>query len=106
MRAYIGSIFLFAGNFAPMDWAFCRGQLLNIAEYETLFNVIGTTYGGDGESTFALPDYRGRVVAGASTDKPLGSQSEYPAAETEGHAQHTLRLNYIICLNGIYPSQS
>ena len=58
---YIGEIKMFTGNFAPVGWAFCEGQLLPIHEYETLFNLIGTTYGGDGESTFALPDLRGRI---------------------------------------------
>jgi microcystin-dependent protein len=52
---------MFAGNFAPAGWAFCEGQLLPISENETLFQLIGTTYGGDGQSTFALPDLRGRV---------------------------------------------
>jgi microcystin-dependent protein len=52
---------MFAGNFAPAGWMFCEGQLLPISEYETLFNLIGTTYGGDGQSTFALPDLRGRI---------------------------------------------
>ena len=52
---------MFAGNFAPAGWMFCEGQLLPISEYETLFNLIGTTYGGDGQSTFALPDLRGRL---------------------------------------------
>jgi len=58
---YIGEIRMFAGNFAPNGWAFCSGQTLNIAEYDALFNLIGTTYGGDGITTFALPDLRGRV---------------------------------------------
>jgi microcystin-dependent protein len=58
---YVGEIRLFAGNFAPAGWNFCDGQLLSIAENDTLFFLIGTTYGGDGESTFALPDLRGRV---------------------------------------------
>jgi microcystin-dependent protein len=58
---YIGEIRLFAGNFAPAGWALCHGQLLPISEYEALFVVIQTTYGGDGQSTFALPDLRGRV---------------------------------------------
>src|ERR1700748_1041617 len=52
---------MFGGNFAPAGWMFCEGQLLPISEYETLFNLIGTTYGGDGQSTFALPDLRGRA---------------------------------------------
>jgi microcystin-dependent protein len=60
-QPYVGEIRMFAGNFAPAGWMFCEGQLLPIAENETLFQLIGTTYGGDGESTFALPDLRGRV---------------------------------------------
>lgn len=58
---YIGEIKLFAGNFAPRGWAFADGSLLQISEYDVLFMLIGTTYGGDGQSTFALPDLRGRV---------------------------------------------
>jgi len=58
---FVGEIRLFAGNFAPQGWAFCDGSLLAIAENDALFNLIGTTYGGDGQSTFALPDLRGRV---------------------------------------------
>lgn len=60
-QPYIGEIRIFAGNFAPAGWMFCDGQLLPIAENETLFQLIGTTYGGDGESTFALPDLQSRV---------------------------------------------
>lgn len=58
---FIGEIRMFAGNFAPLGWMFCEGQLLPISENETLFNLIGTTYGGDGQTTFALPDLRGRL---------------------------------------------
>ena len=58
---YIGEIRLFGGTFAPVGWALCQGQLLSISENEALFNLIGTTYGGDGQSTFALPDLRGRL---------------------------------------------
>ncbi|HEY0589725.1 MAG TPA: tail fiber protein [Pseudoduganella sp.] len=58
---YLGEIRMFAGNFAPAGWAFCDGQLLSITEYDTLFTLLGTTYGGDGQSTFALPDMRSRV---------------------------------------------
>jgi microcystin-dependent protein len=61
-QPYVGEIRVFAGSFAPSGWAFCDGSLLAIAKFETLFNLIGTTYGGDGQSTFALPDLRGRVV--------------------------------------------
>ena len=60
-QPYVGEIRMFAGNFAPAGWMFCEGQLLPISENETLFNLIGTTYGGDGQSTFALPDLRGRL---------------------------------------------
>lgn len=58
---FLGEIRMFGGNFAPAGWMFCEGQLLPIAEYDALFNLIGTTYGGDGQQTFALPDLRGRI---------------------------------------------
>lgn len=61
MTAYVGEIRMFAGNFAPLGWEFCAGQLLPIAENETLFQLIGTTYGGDGENSFALPNLASRV---------------------------------------------
>jgi microcystin-dependent protein len=67
-QPYVGEIRMFAGNFAPVGWMFCEGQLLAISDYDTLFNLIGTTYGGDGQSTFALPDLRGRVPIGANTN--------------------------------------
>jgi len=59
--AYIGDIIMFAGNFAPRSWAFCDGQLMQISQYSALFSILGTTYGGDGRTTFALPDLRGRI---------------------------------------------
>jgi microcystin-dependent protein len=58
---FVGEIRLFAGNFPPLGWAFCDGSIVSITENETLFQLIGTTYGGDGQNTFALPDLRGRV---------------------------------------------
>src|SRR4051794_20681436 len=60
-QPYVGEIRMFAGNFPPNGWMFCEGQALPISENETLFNLIGTTYGGDAQSTFALPDLRGRL---------------------------------------------
>lgn len=60
----LGQISMFAGNFAPRGWAFCDGQLLSIAQNTALFSILGTTYGGDGITTFALPDLRGRVPVG------------------------------------------
>ena len=61
-QPYVGEILFVGFNFAPANWMLCQGQLLAISEYDTLFNLIGTTYGGDGQSTFALPDLRGRVA--------------------------------------------
>jgi microcystin-dependent protein len=61
-QPYIGELRMFGGNFAPIGWAMCDGQVLQIASNDTLFVLIGTTYGGDGVNTFALPDLRGRVV--------------------------------------------
>ena len=61
MDPFIGEIIMFAGNFAPRGWAFCDGQLLSISTNTALFSILGTTYGGDGRSTFGLPDLRGRV---------------------------------------------
>ena len=73
---YVGEIRMFAGNFAPAGWMFPAGQVLPISEYETLFNLIGTTYGGDGQSTFALPDLRGDC----RSIKALASRSRRTAA--------------------------
>jgi len=81
-QPYVGEIRIFAGNFAPSGWMFCEGQLLPISENETLFNLIGTTYGGDGQSTFALPDLRGRI--------PLHFGNGFTLAETGGAEEITL----------------
>ncbi|HSS22806.1 MAG TPA: tail fiber protein [Pyrinomonadaceae bacterium] len=81
-QPYVGEIRMFAGNFAPAGWMFCEGQLLPISEEETLFNLIGTTYGGDGQSTFALPDLRGRV--------PIHMGNGFILAETGGVESVTL----------------
>lgn len=78
---------MFAGNFAPAGWMFCEGQLLPISENETLFQLIGTTYGGDGESTFALPDLRGRI--------PIHQGNGFILAETGGAEEITLTVNQI-----------
>ena len=75
MDFYLGGIILFAGNFAPINWMLCEGQLLPISQYTALFSVVGTTYGGDGMKTFALPKLTAPVTG----------------------------LNYIIAINGIYP---
>jgi microcystin-dependent protein len=72
-QPYVGEIRMFAGNFAPAGWMFCDGSLIPISENETLFNVIGTTYGGDGQQTFALPDLRGRASMHMGTGSDGGT---------------------------------
>lgn len=69
--AFIGEIMMFGGNYAPIGWMPCDGRLLPIAVYDSLFTILGTTYGGDGESTFGLPDLRGRCIVGAGTGAGL-----------------------------------
>jgi microcystin-dependent protein len=86
-QPYVGEIRVFAGNFAPAGWQFCEGQLLPISENETLFQLIGTTYGGDGQSTFALPDLRGRL--------PIHQGNGSILAETGGAEEVTLTVNQI-----------
>lgn len=86
-QPYVGEIRIFAGNFAPAGWMFCEGQLLPISENETLFQLIGTTYGGDGQSTFALPDLRGRI--------PIHQGNGFILAEATGFEEITLTVNQI-----------
>ncbi len=174
MEGYIGQIIMFAGNFAPTNWAFCNGQLLPIAQNTALFSIIGTTYGGNGTTNFALPDLQGRVALHAGngagltpyvlgeqggvenvaltiteipahnhllsgnsnsgdqsspinsfpasiTDSTRGSYIGYSATSngtmaaaaisaTGGNLPHTniqpfLAVNFIICLQGIFPSR-
>lgn len=174
MEPFIGEIIMFAGNFAPRGWAFCDGQLLPISSNQALFSILGTTYGGDGRTTFALPDLRGRVAAGprsasglqtinlgqhlgtntntltvselpahnhtlnangsatgrntvttptnnfpaqnqdasgnyaATTDEIMNSQAIGMTGNNRpvNNMQPTIGLNYIICMEGIYPSRS
>lgn len=133
---FIGEIIMFGGNFAPRGWALCQGQLLPISSYSALFSILGTTYGGDGRTTFALPDLRGRTPISQGhgpglTFRPLGqkSGSEYVTpsiASTSSVAgpgrsgnvatgatfqsslnmQPYLVVNYIIALEGVFPSRS
>lgn len=172
MEPFLGEIKMFAGNFAPRQWALCEGQLLPINSYQALFSILGTTYGGDGRTSFALPDLRGRApispgtgpglssrnlgtrggesthyltnvelpahnhtgqikasISGGSEDSPsgnhlanhLGAFSEdatsgsklegvvsYNTGGGQAHSnmQPYLALNYIIALQGIFPSRS
>jgi microcystin-dependent protein len=164
-QPYMGEIRMFAGTFAPLGWAFCSGQLLPISQYDALFTLLGTTYGGDGQSTFALPDLRSRApvhigsiqqgqsagvetvtlttpqipshthslvgmsapgdasnpsgrvpsrnAAGAphysgSIDTNLAANALTTAGSSQPHdnMMPSLCINFIICLEGIYPSPS
>jgi microcystin-dependent protein len=84
-QPYVGEIRIFAGNFAPAGWMLCEGQLLPISENETLFNLIGTTYGGDGQSTFGLPNLQSRA--------PMHQGSGFVLAEAGGTESVTLTVN-------------
>ena len=75
LQGYVGEVRIFAGEYPPMGWMFCEGQLLDISENDALFAIIGTTYGGDGYNNFALPDLRGRIPLHKDDNTyPLGSQ--------------------------------
>src|SRR5579872_5609972 len=86
-QPYVGEIRMGGWNFAPVGWQFCDGTLLPISEFETLFNLIGTTYGGDGQSTFAVPDLRGRL--------PIHVGNSFVLAQTGGEETVTLTTNQI-----------
>lgn len=101
MEGFIGEIRLFGGSFAPRYWTWCDGRLLSIVEYQALFTILGTTYGGDGTSNFALPDLIGAVVVGAGTSTP-GTAGTAGGA---GGGVSTLAMNYIICIEGLFPSR-
>ncbi len=127
MEPIIAEIKLFAGNFAPRGWALCNGQLLPISQNAALFSILGTTYGGDGQTTFALPDLRSRVPMHAGQGPGLsvrqlgeqgGSESAdiRDASKAEGHGYSNgdvsvatvppfLAVNFIIALEGVYPSR-
>lgn len=100
MEPFIGQIMMFGGNFAPRGWAFCDGQLLPISQYSALFSILGTTYGGDGVSTFGLPDLRGRAPMHAGTGpglspRPLGQRggAEHVSLTSSQMPPHSHSLN-------------
>jgi microcystin-dependent protein len=100
---YVGEIRLFAGNFAPQGWLFCDGQLLSIASSEVLFDLIGTTYGGDGQSTFAVPDLRGRVPVHQGNN----NQSNYVEGQSGGVETVTVNPNQMpVHAHALYASTS
>lgn len=86
MEPFIGSIIRFAGNFAPRGWAFCEGQLLDISQWSALFSILGTAYGGDGRTTFALPNFKKKEDRDPITKGGFG--------------------RHIIALEGLYPSRN
>src|SRR5262249_17942098 len=89
---FLGQLALFAGNFAPNGWAFCDGQLMPVSQNTALFAILGTTYGGNGASTFALPDLRGRTIIGAGSGIGL---SNYSPGEVLGVENITLTVNQL-----------
>jgi microcystin-dependent protein len=90
---FIAQIMMFGGNFAPRGWAFCSGQVLSIAQYTALFSLLGTTYGGDGRNTFALPDLRGRVPLGSNSMGLGPGLSPHPWGQKGGSENNTLTTN-------------
>ena len=91
-NSYIGEVRIFAGNFAPRGWAFCDGQILSIAQNSTLFSILGTTYGGDGRTTFALPDLRGRGAVHSGRGPGL---NEVRLGQMQGTESNILLANQI-----------
>ena len=117
-EGFLGEIKLVGFNFAPRGWADCNGQLLPISQNQALFALLGTTYGGDGRTTFALPDMRGRVPVGTGTGPGLkevkqgqkNSLEKVTAAGSSDEAAKTttpyIGMRYVICLQGIFPSRN
>jgi microcystin-dependent protein len=130
---FIGEIRMFAGTFAPRNFAFCDGQLLSALQYDALFSLLGTIYGGDGRTTFGLPDMRGRIPVHPGEGRGLSqiiqgqkaggyssvemttditttrgvvvNKNRQSVLSSRGH-QPSLCINFIIALTGIYPSPS
>ncbi len=114
MEPMLGQITIFAGNFAPRGWMFCDGREMLINDNDALYSILGTTYGGDGRRTFALPDLRGRVPVHEDSDHRQGSQGNLTNELTqyergkgiETGAAPYLAVNYIIAVQGIFPSRN
>lgn len=124
-EGFLGEVRIFAGNFAPRGWADCNGQVLAISQNSALFSILGTTYGGDGRTTFALPDLRGRMPIGSGqgpglpnyrlgdrggvadfTTQAVSSGSGVNAVNNSSAMPPYLAVRYIICMQGIFPSRS
>jgi microcystin-dependent protein len=112
-EAYIGSIVMFAGNYAPEGWAFCQGQILPINQYQALFSILGTTYGGNGSTNFALPDLRGRAPIGmgqgpgltpVNLGQPVGSETATLNASQMPSHGHTVACDAASASSGADPT--
>lgn len=103
MEGYIAALMFFAGNFAPRGWAFCNGQILSIAQNTALFALLGTTYGGNGSTTFALPDFRGRTAVGTGQGPGLPS---IILGQMGGEPTHTLLITEIPAHNHLIPANT
>ncbi len=101
MDAFIGMLSVTGFNFAPRGWAFCHGQMLNISEHSALFALLGTTYGGNGQTTFALPDLRGRAAIGFGQGPGL---QQYELGQLGGSEKVTLNPNQIPAHNHNAPT--
>lgn len=102
MEGYLAQVIFFAGNFAPRTWAFCNGQLLAISSNTALFSLLGTIYGGDGRTTFALPDLRGRSIVHPGQGPGL---SNINLGERAGNETHTLIINEMPSHNHVIAQQ-
>jgi microcystin-dependent protein len=92
MDGYVGEIKMFAGTFAPLNWLFCQGQILPISSYNTLYALVGTQFGGDGTTTFGIPDLRGRIPIGAGAGPGLSNRT---AGNKGGAETVTLTVNQL-----------
>jgi microcystin-dependent protein len=102
---YTGQICAFGFDYAPQNWAKCEGQLLPISQYAPLFTLLGNRYGGDGRTTFALPDLRGAAVIGDSSSFPIGLRKPFTSGDQKSDLSYQA-LNYCILLNGIFPPRN
>lgn len=93
---FVGEIRMFAGNFAPLGWAYCDGQLLAVSQNDVLFSLFGTIYGGDGRTTFGLPDLRGRIPIHQGQGPGLSNR---PIGQKSGTEKHTLSANELASHN-------
>jgi microcystin-dependent protein len=100
---FIAEIVMFAGNFAPRGWAFCQGQIMSISQNTALFSLLGTTYGGNGQTTFALPDLRGRVPVGTGQGPGLPAVN---LGQMSGEPTHTLIITEMPAHNHTVATQA